>query len=216
MSLELSRSTRRVGKLYPVLLDRHGNIVDGVHRLSVDASWPKIRLKHLASDEERLLARLVSNVCRRRMSTEEKRRILEELGKIYLSEEHKVSRIARRIARETGMTYRWVMKYLPESLKERPGMGGPHVKGDPRKNPVERCSTAAALLMNHSGLTEKGLTVSNYANTNFVHIVLDRWLYEKIQRVAESLGTTADTLIASAILSVVKDWKMVATAIAGH
>ena len=33
--------------------------------------------------------------------------------------------IAYKIAEETGMSYRWVMKYLPDRVNERHGLGGP-------------------------------------------------------------------------------------------
>jgi len=45
--------------LYPVLLDRHGNIIDGMHRLKADKNWPKIRLENIETEEQRLIARLI-------------------------------------------------------------------------------------------------------------------------------------------------------------
>ena len=69
-------SGERVGQLYPVLLDKHGNVVDGLHRLKADPNWPKIRL----------VARLIANVCRRNVPAEEKSRMLEELGELYVKE----------------------------------------------------------------------------------------------------------------------------------
>ena len=86
---DLRLSSKTVGKLYPVLLDRDGNVIDGKHRLVADESWPKIRLEHVGCERERLLARLISNVCRRTVSSSEKRRILERLGRIYLEEGEK-------------------------------------------------------------------------------------------------------------------------------
>lgn len=44
ITLGLRLSSRRVGWLYPVLLDKHGNVIDGKHRLPADANWPKMRL----------------------------------------------------------------------------------------------------------------------------------------------------------------------------
>jgi len=51
----LRLSSRRVGRLYPVLLDKHGNVIDGKHRLAADADWPKMRLDHVESEEKGLL-----------------------------------------------------------------------------------------------------------------------------------------------------------------
>lgn len=79
----------------------------------------------METEEQRLVARLISNVCRRHVSAEEKRETLEKLGENYLSEGVNRGKIAYKIAETTGMSYRWVMKYLPDKLKERPGLGGP-------------------------------------------------------------------------------------------
>ena len=66
--LDLKALSKHVGKLYPILLDRHGNVIDGRHRLAADESWPKIRLEHIETEEDRLLARLITNVCRGEVS----------------------------------------------------------------------------------------------------------------------------------------------------
>jgi hypothetical protein len=59
MIIGLRFSGERVGQLYPVLLDKHGNVVDGLHRLKADPNWPKMRLGSIGSDEQRLVARLI-------------------------------------------------------------------------------------------------------------------------------------------------------------
>ena len=104
-----------------MLLDKHGNVVDGKHRLAADANWPKTRLEHVETEEDRLIARLISNVCRRNVSATEKSEILQELGEIYVKAGVKPgTELARKISEETGMSYRWMMKYLPDNSKERP------------------------------------------------------------------------------------------------
>ena len=124
-------SGERVGRLYHFLLDRYGNVVDGLHRLEADPSWPKIRLDHIESDEQRLVARLIANVCRRNVSAEEKRRTLGELGELYVKAGVKPGvELARKISEVTGMSFRWVMMYLLDRLKESPGVGGPSRKSD--------------------------------------------------------------------------------------
>jgi len=72
------------------------------------------------TEEQRLLARLISNVCRRHVSAEEKTEVLGRLGEIYLKEGVEPEKIAKEIMDKTGMSYRWVMKYLPDKYKERP------------------------------------------------------------------------------------------------
>jgi hypothetical protein len=121
---DLKASSERVGRLYPILLDKHGDIIDGRHRFAVDENWPKMRLKNIETEEQKLVARLVSNVCRRHVSAQEKTDLLEKLGQIYLRQGLTTGKIAHKIAEETGMSYRWVMNYLPDKLKARPGLGG--------------------------------------------------------------------------------------------
>lgn len=122
---ELKASSKRVGRLYPILLDKHGNIIDGLHRFEADENWPKIVLENVGTAKEKLIARLISNVCRRHVSAEEKSEILERLGEVYFNEGVEPGKIAYEIAEETGMSYRWVMNYLPDKYKARPGLGGP-------------------------------------------------------------------------------------------
>jgi len=115
---DLKASSERVGRLYPVLLDRHGNVIDGRHRLAADENWPKLKLENVETEEQRLLARLISNVCRRHVSAEEKTEVLGRLGETYLKEGVETGKIAYKIAERTGMSYRWVAKYLPDKFKD--------------------------------------------------------------------------------------------------
>jgi len=114
----LEATSRSVGRLYPVLLDRHGNIIDGMHRLKADKNWPKIRLENIQTEEQRLIARLIANVCRRHVPAKEKTQILARLAEIYQKEGVEPGKIAYKIAEKTGMSYTWVMKYLPDKFKD--------------------------------------------------------------------------------------------------
>lgn len=60
-----------------------------------------MKLSNIESKEERLLARLISNVCRRNVTANEKTRILEALGKIYVAQGTKSGELAHRIAEKT-------------------------------------------------------------------------------------------------------------------
>jgi len=201
---DLRRSSERVGRLYPVLLDKYGNVIDGQHRLTTDENWPKIKLGHIKTEEERLIARLISNVCRRAVPAREKREMLKKLGEIYFSEGVKPGKIAYKIAEETGMSYRWVMKYLPNNLKERPGLGGPSkaLKFDKCKEKTQK-SKVACLATDEIELLadpqEKILAVKNYANTDFVNVILQKQFYIRLEGVAEKLGTAPDVIIGNAL-----------------
>jgi len=78
---DLKASCERIGRLHPTLLDRHGNVIDGRHRLAADENWPKIRLENVETEEDRLIARLISNTCRRHVPAEGKTEMLERLGR---------------------------------------------------------------------------------------------------------------------------------------
>ncbi|MEM2954247.1 MAG: hypothetical protein QXU21_08270 [Candidatus Bathyarchaeia archaeon] len=206
---ELRLTSKRVGKLYPVLLDKDGNVIDGSHRLTVDKNWPKIKLPHIKSEKDRLIARLISNVCRRKVPAKEKREILQRLGEIYLEEGVKRgTELAYKISEETGMSYRWVMKYLPNNFKERPGVGGPRSLVFPG---VDKCKIARRATLRFEILTaepqEKVLKIVKYANTNFVQILLDDHFYEEIEKLAESLSITSDRLVNNLLVWVVKKLK---------
>ncbi|MDI6847891.1 MAG: hypothetical protein QMD23_07205, partial [Candidatus Bathyarchaeia archaeon] len=84
------------------------------HRLAADENWPKMKLEHVGIEEDRLVARLISNVCRRDVSANEKGEMLERLGEIYLREGLEPGKMVYKIAEETGMSYRWVTRYLSE------------------------------------------------------------------------------------------------------
>jgi hypothetical protein len=211
---ELKLTSKRAGKLYPVLLDKYGNIIDGAHRLAADKNWPKIRLYHIESEKDRLIARLISNTCRRKVSAKEKREILQRLSEIYLGEGAKRgTELAYKISEETGMSYRWVMKYLPDNFKERPGVGGPYplfdftnVQKELSKGKVARRATLRFDILTAEP-QEKVLKIVKYANTNFVQILLDDHFYEEIEKLAESLSVSPEQFVNNLLVWAVKKLK---------
>ena len=122
---DLRLSARQFGTLDPVLVDKEGNVLDGAHRLKALPDWPRMQLNNVTTEEDRLIVRLVGNVCRRSVSSAEKNEIVNSLARIYLSQGMKPGQVPYKIAKETGMSYRWVMTYLSNTLKSRPGAGGP-------------------------------------------------------------------------------------------
>jgi len=208
--LELRASSKRVGRLYPILVDRHGNIIDGFHRFEADENWPKMVLENIGTVKEKLIARLIGNVCRRHVSAEEKSALLERLGEVYFNEGVEPGKIAYEIADETGMSYRWVMNYLPDKYKARPGLGGPskvlslyESKEKTQKSKDARYATFddELSLLNPQ---QKILTVKNYANTKFVNVVLEKQFYLKVEKIAEKLGTKPDVIINNTLLLTLK------------
>lgn len=204
----LKSSAIRVGKLYPVLIDKYGNVIDGKHRLAADEKWPRFVLNHIRSRRERIIARIISNVCRRSVSWKEKRSMLSELGEIYIREGVKPGKIAHEMVEATGMSYRWVMKYLPDDFKARPKVGGRKTRlysmmAKLREDPVAHHATEDNYLIQFmSSLhTKRVLEVKNYANTDFVQVIVQKGFYSRIEKLASRIGTSPETIINKALIS---------------
>jgi len=123
----LHESVAKLGRLVPIIKDAHGNIIDGEHRTQLDPKWAEefsITLESIKDPTQRLLARMNINLIRRVVSAEEKTQWLRELAEL-------TKWTPKEIAENSGMSYTWVMKYLPDEFKERPGAG-------PEEYPVTR------------------------------------------------------------------------------
>jgi len=108
------------------------------------------------------------------------------------------------------MSYRWVMTYLPDKFKARPGLGGPSkaLKFDKSKEKTQKSKvTHYSTLKNELLLSDpqqKILTIKNYANTKFVNIVLEKRFYTKVEKIAEKLGAKPDIIINNTLLLTLK------------
>jgi very-short-patch-repair endonuclease len=107
---DLKESATKIGKLVPVLRDVHGNMIDGYHRVATDPSWPSVTLPNVTDPVQLAIARLATNVCRRKVESEEKRKLLGEIAKL-------TGWTPKEIAEKIGMNYRWVLTYIPEEYK---------------------------------------------------------------------------------------------------
>lgn len=174
-SQQLKSSSERVGQLYPILIDYYGNIIDGEHRFGVDGKWRRVRLEHIRTEKDRLIARIISNTVRRSVPRKEKTELLERLGEIHLSEGVEPGRIAHRIADETGMSYTWVMKYLPYRFKDS-------TQSERRTGLVTRHITRILDELLRPPKREGALKIKNYANTNFVSLIVEKGFYEEFER----------------------------------
>ena len=195
---DIRRSASVVGRLYPVLVDKHGKIIDGAHRLKADPNWFKVEVPSVESEEHRLLARLISNVCRRNVPPEEKTQMLDDLGQVYFEQGILHQQLVKTIVQNTGMSYRWVMKYASSSLKIRPGLGGPKSQEITYKNEVACRATSEDQLLSEP--TERIANSTNYSNTNFATILVEKQFYFKLKEAARELGVNIDVIINNALL----------------
>jgi len=108
----IKKSAKAVGPLYPVLLDSMGRIIDGHHRLREDPDWPVYKLENIRTRTQYLMARLIANLHRRKVTEEEKREMLVELKK-------ETGWSNKKIAQKLGVSINWVYKYLPEEFKDQ-------------------------------------------------------------------------------------------------
>jgi hypothetical protein len=129
------------------------------------------------------------------VSGAEKRDLLGRLAEIYLSEGIENGKIAYKIAEKTGMSYQWVIKYLPDKFKHR--MQSERARSS---QPAIRCRATTKLLEPHGEV----LTVKNYANTEFVNLIIKKGLYQKLEEKAKKLETTSINLIYNALMLVLR------------
>lgn len=113
----LRGSSKKIGSLYPVLMTKSGEVIDGFHRLKADPDWPKYTVEGIQDPVQLAKARLIANE-RRNVPAQEKAQLLREIV-VYTNWN------PAKIAEELGWGISTVYQYLPDDLKERPGVGGP-------------------------------------------------------------------------------------------
>jgi len=107
---DLDRSAKRLGRLCPILKDKHGNVIDGKHRLKTDAEWESITLDGIDTPQKLELARLASNYCRRQMPQEEVATSVKTLIESGLKPE--------QISEMTGIHLSTVYRHMPQDQKK--------------------------------------------------------------------------------------------------
>jgi hypothetical protein len=136
---------------------------------------------------------LICNNLRRNASHTEKTDLLSRLGDIYLREGIAVGKIAYELAYNTGMSYRWVAKYLPDRFKDSLHASAPKKR---KKNTIS-CLTKKTLTLRKP--PNNTLKITSYSNTSFVNFVMKKSLFNILENKAEELETNVECLIYSAI-----------------
>ena len=188
---DLKTSVSRVGYLYPMLVDNNGIIIDGEYRFKANKNWKKVKLSHIRTEKDRLIVRIVANNVRRTVSLEEKSKLLNSLGEVLMNEGVEPGRIAYMIAKETGMSYRWVTKYLSIDYKSK--LQSLKAKSA-AKNKTE--------ILNYFSTPLKKVgtvVVKSYANTPFVTFTVKKDFYLEFQKISSELGIPTETSILKAL-----------------
>jgi len=107
---DLRESVKALGKLSPVIKDKYGNVIDGLHRLELYPDWPSVTVDFIDTPEKLEAARLAVNTNRRLVSSSEIAMRVAILAKAGLK--------ADEIATMSGLALRTVYKYFPQDLKE--------------------------------------------------------------------------------------------------
>lgn len=109
---EIRKTFEKYGPLYPVLVDKNGNIIDGFTRKKVDPNWPEIKLEWVDNEIDRLKIGIIANFHRREITAEE---ISKKLAKLKELTGWNVKQIAENL----GVSKQWVYQYLPQKYKDQ-------------------------------------------------------------------------------------------------
>ena len=118
-------SAKTVGELYPVLLSKDGQVIDGFHRLEDKPGWKTETLEHIDSEEKLLLARAISNWHRREVPRKEKEKWINGLAKLYKEQGYVLqggsleNQIINKIHEETGLHKDTIRLYLSDEFKQK-------------------------------------------------------------------------------------------------
>jgi len=121
---DLKTSEDTVGQLYPVLLSKDEEVIDGYHRLEADKDWRTEILEHIDTEEKLLIARCISNWHRRAVSWSEKEKWINGLAGIYQKQGLKVrgieahNEIKDKIVEVTGLEESTIRRYLKNKFKQ--------------------------------------------------------------------------------------------------
>ena len=107
---DICESVKSLGKLVPVLKDKFGNVIDGLHRLEMFPDWPCVTIESIDTLQKLEAARLAVNVNRRVVLKSEIDLRVELLAKSGLK--------ADEIASMSGLALSTVYKHFPQGLKD--------------------------------------------------------------------------------------------------
>ncbi len=110
---DLTKSSKALGKLYPILKAKDGSIIDGFHRQNADPDWAQhtLTIESVDTPVKLELARLATNFCRRIIPKSE----LEQRISFLIKNGLKVSEIAE----QTGINESTIYRHLPQELKDQ-------------------------------------------------------------------------------------------------
>jgi ParB-like chromosome segregation protein Spo0J len=106
----LKGSSKKIGTLYPILVDSFGNTIDGFHRRKANPNWPTLKVDYVSDPLQLAKARLIANE-RRNVPAEEKRAGLDQIAKM-------TGWTPKQIAEDLGWSEKTVYRYLSTEFKD--------------------------------------------------------------------------------------------------
>jgi hypothetical protein len=114
----LAESRKSINELYPVLVDFHGNIIDGNSRIEAFPSWRREVREDIKSESQLCLARIVANSHRRVVTVGERAEQLEALARSLMKNEGvSKANIIKVLASLTTFSPGYVRGLLSEDFK---------------------------------------------------------------------------------------------------
>ena len=133
---KLRRSAKRYGAAYPVLIDAHGKLIDGSHRLEASKKWPKIKADWIKDDYDLLAFRAQIHHIRREIAENERADGFKTMAKILEKRGLKTKKEqAERIAEDTDFSASYIRVLIAEPLQKV-------ISKPPTSPPVEEPSEA--------------------------------------------------------------------------
>lgn len=118
LGFNLALSRQKIGELYPVIQDAHGNIIDGFHRLEETPEWRTETLEWVKTDAQLWLARITANGLRRNVPIAERETQFSALAQCLIEKENvPVEKVIKTIASLTTYTEAYVRLLLPPEYK---------------------------------------------------------------------------------------------------
>jgi len=106
---ELKKSENKIGQIFPVIKDQHGNILDGFHRKRINPDW-KETIVNVTDELQALQIRVHSNLLRRKVDEKEKQEWVKEARRI-LRNKNGIEPTQKEIADSVIMSQQWVSLY---------------------------------------------------------------------------------------------------------
>lgn len=230
----IKKSVEKFRQFYPILLDVNGEVIDGEHRKEAIDNPETKKLSFIKTKRDRLEARLITNHARKGQNKKTWQFTLNELATIL--ENNGIDGIGKKIASETGLPYRTIMRYLPSKFKNQAQAGRASHPRLPHGSPeVEKTEALAKSLVQSPTIAEKEISesistipskgnleefkyavstkelpkirIQRFSNQPWKAIIVPNNFFEKLERACIKRHTDLEETITLALVKLLEDLK---------